>query len=286
MDNNYYNNLDRFDGEDKNKGSIVKQHPMFFGMIIGGALAYLLMPYLGIGKGEYTPPEIITDTVYIERTSESKSETPTVAATDTVYIEPQAKLSIPGMNTIYVGTGAILKINPGGFNVNDLVVTASDGYLDKLPGQDKKGRFVGYSLVTLTTGEIVVTAKTKSGVKLGYWILNVEDAPTPMPAIGKDPKTMRGGQIAKSTLLNIPGVRAEHENPMLKDCYTVTSFKVTGTIKGFETTEESDSDKFTPKQRQLITNLATGSIVSIHDITAKTNQGASMTLPSVVYKLR
>lgn len=147
--------------------------------------------------------------------------------------------------------------------------------------------------------EYIVNVKTPGKVKinvsynldgnvisLGSKEFCVKLMPDPVPSIGKDEQNKLGGEIRKNVLMSHPGIVLSVKDFPYDTKFNVVSFKVSGTIKGFTEIEESHSSAFTSKQKQLIGNMAIGSILSIYDIKAKGPDGTIRNLPSIVYNIK
>ncbi|MDR2384258.1 MAG: gliding motility protein GldM [Tannerella sp.] len=115
---------------------------------------------------------------------------------------------------------------------------------------------------------------------------NVRPLPPPLPFIaykdaGGTTRSFKGGAIAKRALVEASGVQAAIDDGVLNVPFTVTSFQmmIVDAMGNF-IPETSNSSEFTPRQKDLIRNLARGKQFFITNVKAIDPAGKPLTVSS------
>jgi hypothetical protein len=133
------------------------------------------------------------------------------------------------------------------------------------------------------TVNITVTANVDGQTKnLGSKQFRVKRVPDPVAKVaGK-----RDGVVTKAELNAQAGVKADLENFDFDMKFNVVSFKVSATIKGFTQDATSNSAAFTAPQKQIISQVPSGSKIYIEDIKAKGPDGSIRSLGTIAFKIK
>lgn len=285
-----YEGFNKSRGRDKDEGN----GGMLKGLLIGAVVASLLFYFMRSDSQKSPEPIVIRDTVYIEKEVEAEEaeeefeniEVAEIEATavNAVPVEqPALNISIPNNNIFYIACPNKVEISASGMDPFKISVAISNGSITRGTKPEE------YVVNVKTPGKVKINASYNLDGRVNYLGSKefvVKRVPNPVPCIGKDEQTKHGGEIKKNVLMAQAGVLAEFPDFDFDMKFTVVSFKVAGTIKGFTQIEEANSAAFTPKQKALINNMAAGSILSIYDIKAKGPDGTIRDLQSIVYKIK
>ena len=179
-----------------------------------------------------------------------------------------AVVSPTNMNILYLEVDNPLKISVPGYtagaisavinNGKVLVVKKSLGEYSARPS--KKGKAM-VSLYASVEGK---------RTKMGDMEFRVKAVPPPKPIIDFT-KLVNGSLIiSKSELLNAGGVQAKLEDFDFKGVrYIITSYRLTGLIKGEQTFRETRGGAFSDKMLTIIKNTKAGNSITISNIKAK-----------------
>jgi hypothetical protein len=97
----------------------------------------------------------------------------------------------------------------------------------------------------------------------------------------------KGGQIQLNVLKAQRGIAAELENFDFDIRWTVTSFRVSINDKGYTIDRDSNSNTFTPQQKQLFNQLRKNDQIVFQDIKAKGPDGKVVRLDgAIVFKIQ
>jgi hypothetical protein len=94
-----------------------------------------------------------------------------------------------------------------------------------------------------------------------------------------------GGIIARNVLLAQTGVLAEMENFDFDLTFTVTSFTVSSTQRGFVVDQRSNSNRLTDAQKELIRQAGRNDRVYFEDIIARSPTGDERRLPTISFRI-
>ena len=182
------------------------------------------------------------------------------------------------MNVLYAGIDNPVDIAVEGESNAALQLTISEGTIVK-----KKDK--SYVVRVQNTG--TVTLSIYKGTKLlGEKEFRVRKLPTPKASVGNDPKNMYGGLMPKAQFLVAVGVQASMADFNFDLEYTITEFTVTSVVDGYGIEIKAFDAKFTVAQKELIQKCRTGSKIYIESIKAKAPDGRTISLGSLVFKLR
>jgi gliding motility-associated protein GldM len=188
------------------------------------------------------------------------------------------------MNVLYIGVPNPIEITASGVPAEKLSVSMSGG-----GSISKAGAAGAYNALVKTPGKVNINVsanidgQTKS---LGSREFRVKRVPDPVATVGSDAANKRGGTIGKAVLAAQAGVKAELENFDFDMKFTVVSFKVSATVRGFTQDAASTSAAFTAQQKQIIQQVGSGSKIYIEDIKAKGPDGSIRSLGTICFKLK
>jgi gliding motility-associated protein GldM len=202
------------------------------------------------------------------------------------YEVGQSSLSVSPtkMNVLYIGVPNPIEITASGVPAEKLSVSMSGG-----GSISKAGAAGAYNALVKTPGKVNINVsanidgQTKS---LGSREFRVKRVPDPVATVGSDAANKRGGTISKAVLAAQAGVKAELENFDFDMKFTVVSFKVSATVRGFTQDAASTSAAFTAQQKQIIQQVGSGSKIYIEDIKAKGPDGSIRSLGTICFKLK
>ncbi len=202
------------------------------------------------------------------------------------YEVGQSSLSVSPtkMNVLYIGVPNPIDITASGVPAEKLNVSMTGG------GSISKAGAVGsYIAQVKAPGKvnINVTATVDGQTKtLGSKEFRVKRVPDPVATVGNDAANKRGGTITKAQLAAQAGVKAELENFDFDMKFTVISFRVSASVKGFTEDYPSTSAAFTAQQKGLIQKVQSGGKVYIEDVKAKGPDGSIRSLGTIAFKLK
>ncbi|NLI24206.1 MAG: gliding motility protein GldM [Bacteroidales bacterium] len=192
--------------------------------------------------------------------------------------EPSMTVSPTKMNVFYMGLDNPVEISVSGVAADKVTATINNGRIRKISGNQ-------YIVNPERAGsaQIRVTADMGGNQKrdFGYKEFRVKMLPSPVPKVGG----LRGGNIARSTLLAQSGVIAEMENFEFEAIVKVVSFKVSAKVGQFDMEATSNSNKFTQEQLNILERLGKGSKVYFEDIKASLPDGSTRDLGSITLKI-
>jgi len=181
------------------------------------------------------------------------------------------------MNVFYIGVDNPVDISVPGVPADKIVPSINNGSITRSGN--------GYIVRVRTAGEakISVTADFGSGARsMGTKTFRVKLVPDPVAKVaGK-----KEGVIARGLLTASQGVTAELENFDFDLKFTIVSFTVSATIKGYAEEAQSNSNLFTAQQKAIMNQVATGQKIYIENIKAKGPDGTIRSLPAIGFKLQ
>ena len=223
----------------------------------------------GIGERKFT------GSVFLSRPGKEDQEVP--FSSDFTVIEPMATVAPRLMNVLYAGYPNEIDISVPGVSNNRIRANVANA-AGKL---DQKGNFwvatpakVGQEMI------VSVTADFGNGryVEVAKRPFQVRRLPDPTPYIeyadaGGNPNRFKGGKLAKSIIVNAPGIKAAMDDGVLNIPFTVLRF-VTVLSDGMNSVREvSDGGNFSNRQKEQIRRLSRGKSIFITEIKVRGPEG-------------
>ena len=192
---------------------------------------------------------------------------------------PSVVVSPTKMNVFYNGVDNPVEISIPGVSMDKISATISRGTLKQTATGFVVQPGSGATTCDITVYAIVDGAKRNMGTKT----FRIKQVPAPNPRVsGITSKT-----VAKNELAAAMGVIAEMPRDFdfeLK--FTVTSFTLAATVRGFNQEKSSNNQLFTDDQKRILTNLQSGSVVNIINIKAVGPGGDVRELNDLVIKIK
>jgi len=193
---------------------------------------------------------------------------------------PNATISPTKMNVMYMGIPNPIKISVSGVSAENLIVTISNGRIDKA-GDD----YLAYPSKLDAQGKntsITVNAKMNGEARsMGSMVFRVKEVPPPVATIGG----LNGGTLKKEDLLAEDGIFAELKDFDFDLKFKITQFDISFTGTYVKTTS-SKSNRFTDEQKSFLNKLTQGSTIYIDNIVAKGDDGTTRSLSPIGFKIR
>ncbi|MGY8951431.1 MAG: type IX secretion system motor protein PorM/GldM, partial [Flavobacteriales bacterium] len=179
-----------------------------------------------------------------------------------------AVVSPTNMNILYLEVDNPLKISVPGYTAGVISAVINNGKV--LPVKKYLGE---YSARPSKKGKAVVSLFAEVNgkrTKMGDMEFRVKAVPPPKPKVDFT-KLVNGSLIiSKSELLNAGGLQAKLEDFDFKGVrYIITSYRLTGFIKGEQTYRETKGGAFSDKMLNIIKNTKAGNSITISNIKAK-----------------
>ena len=192
---------------------------------------------------------------------------------------PSVVVSPSKMNVFYYGVDNPCEISIPGISMDKITPTISRGSIKSTGSGFIVQPEAGTTTCDITVYAIVEGAKRNMGTKP----FRIKQVPAPNPRVsGITSKT-----VAKNELAAALGVVAEMPKDFDFDMkFTVTSFTLAATIRGFNQEESSRNQMFTDGQKRILSNLQSGSVVSIINIKAVGPKGDPRELNDLVIKIK
>ena len=182
--------------------------------------------------------------------------------------DPVLSVSADKMNVLYLGVENPVTVAVSGIASSDLEVMIDNG---EIKGENGK-----YLVLPAEAGEAVIKV-TKGDKDLGEAVFRVKVIPDPVAAIAG----MTEGTITLEKLLAREGVDVLF--PIDFDIsFTIKSFTLTIQDRGYDIGKESDSDRFTSGQKELIASLKPGRKLYVTGIIAVGPDSAERKLPPII----
>jgi len=185
-------------------------------------------------------------------------------------IDSERVLSVSAdkMNVLYIGIENSLTIAVSGIASSDLEVTIDNGEI--------KGENGMYLVLPAEKGEAIISI-SKGKTYLGEATFRVKTMPDPVASLGG----LTHGTIKLKELLNLEGIDVLQSTDFdLR--MTVKSFRITKTDGEWDEMQESNSDKFTSEQLELMESLKVGETFYIHEIIVIGPDGIERKLPAII----
>jgi gliding motility-associated protein GldM len=196
--------------------------------------------------------------------------------------QPSVTMSATNMNVFYHGIENPFDVLAGGIPKEDLIVTMTNGvvvksgneYIIKPNALDELGRRTIVTVSSNIGGEQRVVGTSD-------W--RVKQVPDPVAQV--DSKS--GGDIRKEVLNIQDGVRAVLVDFDFDFKYKVTEFNVETTgVAGYTVNKKSNSNRFTPEQKDQLKRARLQSVVYISNIKAIGDDGTTRDLAPITFKIR
>ena len=190
-------------------------------------------------------------------------------------------MSATKMNVFYKGLKNPFDVSGGGIPDEDLEVTMSNGKITKAAGAwmveptdlDELGKRTKVSVFSNIGGQRRL---------IGSSVWRVKPVPPPVAQVAQK----SGGDIRKEVLAIQDGVMAVLVDFDFEFKYTVTEFELQTTEGGYTTIKKSNSNRFTPDQKNLLSRVQLGDIVYIGSIKAKGDDGTVRDIDPISFKIR
>ena len=179
-----------------------------------------------------------------------------------------AVVSPTNMNILYLEVDNPLKISVPGYTAGVISAVINNGKVSPIK------KYLGeYSARPSKKGKALVSLFAEVNgkrTKMGDMEFRVKAVPPPKPKVDFT-KLVNGSLIiSKSELLNAGGVQAKLEDFDFKGVrYIITSYRLTGFIKGEQTYRETKGGAFSDKMLNIIKNTKAGNSITISNIKAK-----------------
>lgn len=181
------------------------------------------------------------------------------------------------MNVLYAGFDNPVSVSASGIPSNKIQVSMSGGTLTS-SGNGKyvaRPAAVGKDVTFTVTGE--VNGRTQT---MGSFTFQVRKLPDPAPFILIGDDHVRGGRMAKGSILAAPGIGAAIDDGLLNIPFKVLGFETVFFDRmGNARPEKSGSSQFTEAQRELMRTLRRGQRFYISAVRVVGPDGIERTLP-------
>jgi gliding motility-associated protein GldM len=195
---------------------------------------------------------------------------------------PNVVVSPTAMNVLYQGIQNPLDISVPGVGSDKLTVRMTNGDIKRGKYKDYRGEYVAQPRTVGQNAQIIVTANIDGKVQSFPPVeFRVRRLPDPEARFAN----MKEGNVLRSVAAAQQVVTAVLENFEFDLTYTVTGFTVSVNDKGFEITAESNSNRLTNKQKELIGNLRAGQKLIIEKIKAVGPDGRTRDLNPIILKI-
>lgn len=197
--------------------------------------------------------------------------------------EPNVAVEATGMNIFYVGIDNPVNISVPGVGSDKLTVRMTNGSIKKGTVEGYRGQWIVSPTAAGRTSDLTVSANINGEVTTFPPItFRCKNVPDPVAVL--DGKSE--GTIAKARLMAQQALQAEMRDFEFDIKYTVTSFKVSVTIRGYTTDAVSSSNRITPEQRDLFNNLSRNAMFQITEVKAVGPSGRQVNLNPIVLKVQ
>jgi gliding motility-associated protein GldM len=195
---------------------------------------------------------------------------------------PNVVVSPTAMNVLYQGIKNPLDISVPGVGSDKLTVRMTNGNISRGKYKDYRGEYVAEPRTVGQNAQIIVTANINGKVQTFPAVdFRVRRLPDPEARFAN----MKEGNVLRSVAAAQQVVTATLENFEFDLTYTVTGFTVSVNDRGFEITADSNSNRITAKQKELIGNLRAGQKLIIEKIKAVGPDGRTRDLNPIILKI-
>lgn len=196
---------------------------------------------------------------------------------------PNVVVSPTAMNVLYVGLNNPIDISVPGVGSDAISASMTNGNIKRGRLKKYRGEWVAKPTTAGKDASVNVSAVV-NGERMRFppYKFRVHNIPAPLAQFAG----MTEGSVAKNIALAQPGVFAVLEDFLFDLEYTVTSFTMTITVKGFEREQSSSSARVTQKQRDLINMLSRGNKLYITGIKAIGPDKKTRSLPAIILTIK
>jgi gliding motility-associated protein GldM len=202
---------------------------------------------------------------------------------DYVVAAPSVAVSPDKMNVFYIGVPNPITVSAAGIAPGDLVVSGSGGGISLKPSGP--GKYVVTASSETKEGKIMVSAKTKDGVKAQGppVIFRVKRIPDPVAAVAGKKGT---AEIKKIEVAGIGAVLAKLEGFDFEANFVVISYEFTAVVKGSPVALSGTGNMLTQEMKNALGKVSTGSKIFIDNVKAKGPDGTVRSIPGVTLKVK
>lgn len=195
-------------------------------------------------------------------------------------------IQVADANVLYQGEPNKLTISVPGMSNDQLKATATNGTLTKVAD----GWVATPSKAGTNMKISVYNAKTNSLISEQEFRVRILPDPTPYfeypDANGNMKRFKSGSRIPRTTVLNVPQIKASIDDGLVDRQFTVLRFSVViYDGMGNRISEVSNSGQFTDKQKALIRQIGRGKTFLISDVKAKGKDGVERDIATLEVKL-
>jgi len=195
---------------------------------------------------------------------------------------PNVVVSPTAMNVLYQGIKNPLDISVPGVGSDKLTVRMTNGTVARGKYKDYRGEYVAEPRTVGQNAQIIVSANIDGKVQTFPAVdFRVRRLPDPEARFAN----MKEGNVLRSVAAAQQVVTATLENFEFDLTYTVTGFTVSVNDRGFEITADSNNNRITAKQKELIGNLRAGQKLIIEKIKAVGPDGRTRDLNPIILKI-
>lgn len=195
---------------------------------------------------------------------------------------PNVVVSPTAMNVLYQGIQNPLDISVPGVGSDKLNVRMTNGDIKRGKYKNYRGEYVAQPRNIGQNAQIIVSANINGKVQTFPPVeFRVRRLPDPEARFAN----MKEGNVLRSVAAAQQVVIAVLENFEFDLTYTVTGFTVSVNDKGYEITADSNSNRITNKQKELIGNLRAGQKLIIEKIKAVGPDGRTRDLNPIILKI-
>lgn len=182
--------------------------------------------------------------------------------------KPSLVVSPTKMNVFYRGLQNPVEISVPGFSAEKIQPSMTNGTLTRtsegwvaVPGRGSE------SVISVTT-------ETEDGTKknMGSMTFRCKNVPKPVPVFGG--LSIGDSRIEKNLASAQLGVGAKMEDFVFDLDYPVVSFELTTMVRGEAINEKSNSNRLTPKMKEMLSNVGRNQRILIENIKAKAPDGS------------
>ncbi len=199
-------------------------------------------------------------------------------------VAPNVVVSPTAMNVFYTGVQNPVDVSVPGVDQSKISVSMSNGTIKRGKTKKFRGSYIVIPKVAGRNANVTVTAEV-NGQKRTFKPVTFRVKPVPPPVAKVAGK--KGGRIKLNVLKAQRGVAAELENFDFDIRWTVSSFRISISDKGFIIDRDANSNTFTAEQKKLFSRLRPNDQLIIQDIKAKGPDGRIVRLDgAIVFKIQ
>lgn len=203
------------------------------------------------------------------------------------HVVPKAStIQVTDANVLYQGEPNKLSISVPGMSNDQLRAVATNGSINKLGDS-----WIATPAQAGTNMKISIYSNRNNSL-ISEQEFRVRLLPDPTPyfeypdASGNIKRFKSGNRIAKTTILNVPEIKAAIDDGLIDRQFTVLRFSVViYDGMGNRIPETSTSGQFTDKQKALIRQLGRGKTFLISDVKARGRDGVERDIPTLEVRL-